>query len=99
MICTWSNEQATREIYIKLFEMAVKEGGASAVMTAYNYIGITWAGAKAELLVNILRNEWGFHGVSLILCYNTWTEISDFVMSCSFSNIEKLLCTTSSFFC
>ncbi len=65
MLCTWSNEQATREIYLKPFEMAVKDGGASAVMTAYNYIGVTYAGAKSELINNILKDEWGFRGLVL----------------------------------
>lgn len=65
MICTWSNEQATREIYLKPFEIAVKEGGASAVMSSYNYIGVTFAGAKSELLNAILRDEWGFQGFVL----------------------------------
>ncbi len=65
MICTWSSEQATREIYLKPFEMAVKEGGATAVMTSYNYIGVTYAGAKSELIENILKDEWGFEGLVL----------------------------------
>ena len=65
MICTWSNEQATREIYLKPFEIAVKKGGAMAVMSSYNYIGTTFAGAKGELLNNILRDEWGFRGFVL----------------------------------
>lgn len=65
MLCTWSDEQATREIYLKPFEIAVKAGGAQAVMSSYNYIGVTWAGAKSELLNNILRDEWGFEGMVL----------------------------------
>lgn len=65
MLCTWCNEQAIREIYLKPFELAVKDGGAGAVMTAYNYVGVTWAGAKAELINNILRGEWGFQGFAL----------------------------------
>ncbi len=65
MLCTWSSEQATREIYLKPFEMAVKEGGAGAIMTAYNYIGVTYAGAKSELINNILKDEWGFRGLVL----------------------------------
>lgn len=39
MLCTWTNEQAMREIYLKPFEMSVKEGGAQAVMSSFNYIG------------------------------------------------------------
>ncbi len=39
MVCTWADEQAIREIYLKPFEMSVKEGGAQAVMSSFNYIG------------------------------------------------------------
>lgn len=65
MICTWSNEQAIREIYLKPFEIAVKEGGADAVMSSFNYIGTTWAGGYDNLLNNVLREEWGFVGMVL----------------------------------
>ena len=65
MLCTWSEEQAIREIYLKPFEYAVKEGKAGAVMSSYNYIGVTWAGAKDALLNGILRDEWGFKGFVL----------------------------------
>jgi beta-glucosidase len=65
MLCTWSNEQAIREIYLKPFELAVKEGGAKAVMAAFNYIGTEWAGASAELQKTVLRDEWGFKGFVL----------------------------------
>ncbi|OZG65217.1 glycoside hydrolase family 3 N-terminal domain-containing protein [Bifidobacterium eulemuris] len=65
MLCTWSNEQAIREIYLKPFEMAVKDGGAQAVMSAYNYIGTTYAGASPNLLNTVLRDEWGFRGFVL----------------------------------
>lgn len=59
----WSNEQAIREIYLKPFEMAIKEGGANSVMSSYNFIGHKWAGANPELLNDVLRGEWGFKGV------------------------------------
>ena len=62
MICVWANEQAIRELYLKPFEIAVKEGGATALMSSYNYIGTQWAGSSAPLLINVLRNEWGFKG-------------------------------------
>ncbi len=62
MLCTWSNEQAIREIYLKPFELSVKEGGALAVMSAFNYIGSRWAGGMTELLNTVLRDEWGFNG-------------------------------------
>lgn len=65
MLCTWSNEQAMREIYLKPFEMSVKEGGAQAVMSSFNYIGNTYAGGNAALLQTVLRDEWGFRGFVL----------------------------------
>lgn len=65
MLCTWANEQAIREIYLKPFEIAVKEGGCQAVMSAFNYIGTTWAGGCSALLQDVLRGEWGFQGMVL----------------------------------
>ena len=67
MLCTWSNEQAIREIYLKPFEMCVKnyEGKSMAVMSAFNYIGHKYAGANPELLNTVLRDEWGFRGMVL----------------------------------
>ena len=67
MLCTWSNEQAIREIYLKPFEMCVKnyEGKSMAVMSSFNYIGNKYAGANPELLNAVLRDEWGFRGMVL----------------------------------
>lgn len=59
----WCNEQAIREIYLKPFETAVKEGHATAVMSSYNYIGPVWSGACAPLQQTVLRDEWGFRGM------------------------------------
>ena len=60
MVCTWADEQAIREIYLKPFEMSVKEGGAQAVMSSFNYIGYS-----NNLLNTVLRDEWGFKGFVL----------------------------------
>ena len=65
MVCTWADEQAIREIYLRPFEMSVKEGGAQAVMSSFNYIGYTYAGASNNLLNTVLRDEWGFKGFVL----------------------------------
>ena len=65
MVCTWANEQSIRETYLKPFEMSVKEGGAQAVMSSFNYIGNTYAGADSALLQTVLRGEWGFKGFVL----------------------------------
>ena len=58
----WCNEQALREIYLKPFELTVKEGKSKAVMTTWSRLGATWAGASKPLLENVLRGEWGFEG-------------------------------------
>ena len=63
MVCTWANEQSMREIYLKPFEIAVKEGDTLGMMTSYNFIGSTWTGGSYELCTEVLRNEWGFVGV------------------------------------
>ncbi|MBW3082187.1 glycoside hydrolase family 3 N-terminal domain-containing protein [Bifidobacterium phasiani] len=63
MLCTWSNEQAIREIYLRPFESAVKDGGATAMMSGFDYIGPVYAGADPSLLTNVLRGEWGFDGM------------------------------------
>ena len=62
MICTWSNEQAIREIYLRPFEKCVKDAGCLAVMSSFNYIGNRWAGGSASLCKTVLRDEWGFKG-------------------------------------
>lgn len=72
MLCTWATEQSIREIYLKPFEMAVKEGGADAVMTAFNFIGTAPAQAMPELLNNVLRGEWGFRGLVLTDYYGVY---------------------------
>lgn len=62
-VAVWANEQSMREIYLKPFEMAVKEGGATAMMSAFNRLGTTWCGADERLLQTVLRDEWGFRGM------------------------------------
>lgn len=62
-LTVWSNEQAIREIYLKAFEIPVKEANANAIMTSVNRIGAKWTGASYELLTTVLRNEWGFEGM------------------------------------
>lgn len=61
-ISTYADEQTMREIYLRAFEIAVKEGGAKGIMTAFNRVGRVYAGASVELCTDILRGEWGFRG-------------------------------------
>ena len=65
-IATWLDEQALRELYLKPFEFAVKEGGAHGLMTSFNRIGTEWAGGSYRLVTTILRKEWGFVGA--VIC-------------------------------
>ncbi len=64
-LLTYAPEQAFREIYLKPFEMAVKnyEGNSLAVMSAFNWIGTEPGCANNELLNTVLRDEWGFRGM------------------------------------
>lgn len=57
------NEQAMRELYLKPFEMTVKEGGASGAMSSFIHLGPRWAGGNEALLQDLLREEWGFDGL------------------------------------
>ena len=65
-ICTWATEQAIREIYLKPFEMAVKEGNAHGIMTSFNRIGTRWTGGDYRLVTEVLEDEWGFVGA--VIC-------------------------------
>lgn len=67
LLLTYSDEQAIREIYLKPFEICVKnfEGKSLAVMSSFTFIGDRWSGANENLLNNVLRDEWGFQGMVL----------------------------------
>lgn len=65
MVSVWSNEQAIREIYLKPFEISVKQGGANAVMVSWSFLGDKWTGECSNLMDTVLRDEWGFRGMAL----------------------------------
>ena len=65
MVSAWSNEQAIREIYLKPFEISVKQGGANAVMVSWSFLGDKWTGECSNLMNTVLRDEWGFRGMAL----------------------------------
>ncbi|WP_339221069.1 glycoside hydrolase family 3 C-terminal domain-containing protein [Paenibacillus sp. FSL W7-1332] len=70
------SERALREIYLKGFEIAVKQGGANSIMTSYNPINGHWAASNYDLNTTILRGEWGFHGIVMT---DWWAIMNDVV--------------------
>lgn len=77
-VCTWSNEQAIREIYLRPFELSIKEGNANGVMDSMNRIGYRLTRGSYALLTEVLRNEWGYTGVVITDAANVSpTDIND----------------------
>lgn len=68
------SERALREIYLKGFELAVKEGEAASIMTSYNPINGHWAASNYDLNTTILRNEWGYDGIVMT---DWWAKMND----------------------
>lgn len=61
-LVNWIDEQSLREIYLKPFEHAVKDGGTTGMMSSFTRIGTKWTGGDYRLLTEVLRGEWGFSG-------------------------------------
>ena len=62
---TWLTEQALREIYLRPFEESIKRGEGCALMTSFNRVGAIWTGGSTALIQGVLRNEWGFNGMTI----------------------------------
>ena len=80
-ILVWANEQSMREVYLRAFELTVKEGETTAMMSSFNRIGRTWAGGSYELLTEVLRNEWGFRGM----------VVTDYNYSTPYMNVDQMI--------
>lgn len=70
------SERALREVYLKGFEIAVKQGGANSIMTSYNPINGHWAASNYDMNTTILRGEWGFKGIVMT---DWWAVMNDAV--------------------
>lgn len=72
-VTIWVDQQALREIYLRPFEATVKQGGAAGAMSSFSRLGAKWCGGSSELLIDLLREEWGFRGfVSTDACLGGW---------------------------
>lgn len=67
------SERALREIYLKGFEIAVKSGNAKSIMTTYGAVNGIWTAGNFDLNTTILRNEWGFKGITMT---DWWANIN-----------------------
>ncbi len=68
------SERALREIYLKGFEIAVREGNADSIMTTYGRVNGLWTAGSFDLNTQILRNEWGFTGITMT---DWWANINN----------------------
>lgn len=82
------SERALREIYLKGFEMAVKESKAYTVMTTYGSVNGLWTAGIYDLTTTILRKQWGFEGVVMT---DWWAQISERGVEPSKSNFAAMV--------
>ena len=75
-LCTFANEQTIRELYLKPFELVIKEGESTGLMNSYNRIGWEWTGMSPSLQIDVTRNEFGFKGniVTDFFIVGSWAD-------------------------
>ena len=69
------SERAQRELYLRGFELAIREGGGCLVMTTYNPVNGYWTNSNYDLVTTILRKEWGFTG---LVMSDWWADCNDY---------------------
>lgn len=80
--------RAQREIYLRGFEMAVRQTGASSVMSTYGALNGLWTAGNFDLITMILRNEWGFDGMVMT---DWWASVNDRGQKQSKSNLAAMV--------
>ncbi|MCQ2526785.1 MAG: glycoside hydrolase family 3 C-terminal domain-containing protein [Lachnospiraceae bacterium] len=89
------SERALREIYLKGYEIAIKEGGADSVMTTYGAVNGSWTNGRHDLNTAILREEWGFKGIVMT---DWWAKIGDKGGKVSTTDFARLVLAQNDFY-